>query len=204
MVSITRTTQATVQNMNKNELIDHFRFFLKDTIRKNLDFSQTDQNRGVAPPPLEKPFDPAAKRIGLFSSDQFGEIGSTSLITAIEKRQSRRVYNRKFLSLPELSFLLWATQGITERLDTGHARRTVPSAGCRHALETYLCIFHVTGIEPGVYRYLPLEHQLLFEFHDECLAGKLTDAVLWRQDLSGQIGRHLHLVSHTLPYGMAL
>src|SRR5512139_4270317 len=37
---------------------DQFRFFLKDIIRKRIDFSETDQNRGVAPPPIEKPFPP--------------------------------------------------------------------------------------------------------------------------------------------------
>ena len=35
------------------KLIDQFRFFLKDTIRKRIDFSETDQNRGVAAPPIE-------------------------------------------------------------------------------------------------------------------------------------------------------
>lgn len=40
------------------------------------------------------------------------------------------------------------------------ARRTVPSGGCRHPFETYLVINRVDGIEPGLYRYQPLEHQL--------------------------------------------
>jgi len=80
------------------------------------------------------------------------------------------------VSLEELSFRLWATQGIKERLGAGHALRTVPSAGCRHALETYLCVFNVAGIDQGIYRYLPVEHQILFEFSDEHLAQKLVRA----------------------------
>jgi len=40
----------------------------------------------------------------------------------------------------------------------------VPSAGNRHPFETYLCILNVADFEPGIYRYLPLEHELLFEF----------------------------------------
>jgi SagB-type dehydrogenase family enzyme len=37
----------------------------------------------------------------------------------------------------------------------------VPSAGARHSFETYLIINRVTGLKPGIYRYLPLEHKLL-------------------------------------------
>ena len=64
-------------------------------------------------------------------------------------------------NLDELSFLLWATQGVREQLDHGTALRTVPSAGARHALESYLCVLNVTDLEDGWYRYLPLEHQLV-------------------------------------------
>ena len=162
--------------MNREELIEHFRFFLKDSIRKKVDFSQSDQNRGISPPPIEKPFDKNARRIDLIVSQDFGNIGHLDLITAIKNRQSRRNYRQVQLSLEELSFLLWATQGIKERLGAGHALRTVPSAGCRHALETYLCVFNVAGIDQGIYRYLPVEHQILFEFSDEHLAQKLVRA----------------------------
>ena len=52
-----------------------------------------------------------------------------------------------------------ATQGLRGRPHVGRACRTVPSAGCRHAFETYLALFHVQGLEQGIYRYLPLSHQ---------------------------------------------
>ena len=185
--------------MNKDELIGYARFFLKDAIRKSIDFSQTDQNKGVAPPPIEKPYDPGSKRIDLVSPDQFGGIGKTNLIAAMGKRQSRRVYNRTPLSIAEISFLLWATQGVMQRLDAGHARRTVPSAGCRHALETYLCIFNVAGTDPGVYRYLPLEHQLLFEFIEDRLAKKLVDAA-FGQPASGNSA--VTFIWTAIPYRM--
>jgi len=162
--------------MNKDELTGYARFFLKDSIRKSIDFSQTDQNKGIAPPPIEKPYDPGAKRLALTPPDDFGKWGPFDLVSAMDQRKSRRVYNQEPLTLEELSFLLWATQGIRQKLDAGHATRTVPSAGCRHALETYLAVFNITGIQPGVYRYLPLEHQLLFEFSEERLAGKVVAA----------------------------
>ena len=46
-------------------------------------------------------------------------------------------------------------------MDAESNLRTVPSAGCRHALETYVAIFRVEGIPKAIYRYLPLSHQLV-------------------------------------------
>ncbi|MDY0187389.1 MAG: SagB/ThcOx family dehydrogenase [Syntrophus sp. (in: bacteria)] len=160
------------------DLFKAYRLFLKDSIRKVVDFSQTDQNRGIKPPPVEKPFAEDAVRVDLPRNVQFGKIGHIDLAAAIGNRQSRRTYRRVPLSLDEMSFLLWATQGIKEKLDPGHALRTVPSAGCRHALETYLVILNVSEMEQGVYRYLPLEHQLLLEFTEKNLERKIVRAAL--------------------------
>lgn len=159
------------------ELIHTYRLFLKDSIRKVIDFSQTDQSRGIAPPPLEKPYPKDAKRIDLPQYDQLKKVSGIDLKTAINNRKSRRSYSHQPLSMEELSFLLWATQGIKQKLDDGHALRTVPSAGCRHAFETYLCILNVQGLDQGIYRYLPLEHQLLFEFTEVNLSKRMSQAV---------------------------
>ena len=159
------------------ELIHTYRLFLKDSIRKVIDFSQTDQSRGIAPPPIEKPYPKDAKRIDLPQYDQLKKVSGIDLKTAINNRKSRRSYGHQPLSMEELSFLLWATQGIKQKLDDGHALRTVPSAGCRHAFETYLCILNVQGLDQGIYRYLPLEHQLLFEFTEENLSKRMSQAV---------------------------
>ena len=158
--------------------LDRYREFLKDTIRQKLDFSQTDQNRGMPPPPVEKPFDADATRIELIGPDQFQGIERLDLLSAIKNRQSHRKFVDESLSLEELSLLLWATQGIRQRFDKGTALRTVPSAGARHALETYLCIFNVEGVEEGVYRYLPLEHELLLECHEPYTRTRLVEATL--------------------------
>ena len=162
----------------ENELIRKYRSFLKDSIRKDIDFSKTDQHRGIAPPPIEKPYLKDARRIDLPPYDQFQELGKCDLKSAIGNRESHRAYSAEPMAIEELSFLLWATQGIRQKLDPGHALRTVPSAGCRHALETYLCVLNIGGLDQGIYRYLPLEHQLLFEFTEENLKGKIVRGVL--------------------------
>ncbi len=79
-------------------------------------------------------------------------------------RKSRRLYEDEPLSLQELSFLLFMTQGVRETAGTAFpvTVRTVPSAGSRHALETLLFINRAEGLEPGYYAYLPDGHRLAF------------------------------------------
>jgi len=158
--------------------LKRYREFLKDTIRRKIDFSRTDQSRGVSPPPIEKPAPDDASRVELIPPGQWKQIQPIDLQTAIARRASRRRYTAQALTLEELSFLLWATQGVRQKLDRGTALRTVPSAGARHALETYLCVFRVAELSEGVYRYLPLEHQLLFLFEEPDLEEKLSAATL--------------------------
>jgi len=161
-----------------DSLMTQYREFLKDTIRLKIDFSQTDQSRGVAPPPLEKPFSADAPRIRLVAPDAWQGMGQTDVASAIKNRRSCRKFTYEPLSLAELSFLLWATQGIRQRVNQSTALRNVPSAGARHALETYLGVLHVEGLEPAIYRYLPLEHEILQEFQMSDLRGQLVAAAL--------------------------
>ncbi len=184
--------------MQKSPMEKH-RYFLKDTVRQTIDFSRTDQSRGVPAPPVEKGAATDATRVDLVSGGQWRSIGPVDLQSAIRNRKSRRSFSNKPLTPEELSFLLWATQGIRERIDSGTALRTVPSAGARHALETYLCVFNVEGLEAGFYRYLPLEHQLLFEFREEQASKKLAEASLG-QDFVGRSA--VTFVWTAIPYRM--
>jgi SagB-type dehydrogenase family enzyme len=128
---------------------------------------------GVPPPPIEKGYSVDAERIDLIPPDRFRTLPKADLLCAIAKRESRRQFSETPLTLEELSFLLWATQGVREQSGAENARRTVPSAGARHALETYLCVLNVQGLDRGFYRYLPLEHQLVVEYRDAGAAGKI-------------------------------
>ena len=160
---------------------DKFRFFLKDIVRQTINFYNTDQNRGIEPPPIEKPFSPGAKRIDLIPAAELHDISAVDVFTAINNRRSRRVFKPVALTHRELSFLVWATQGIRKKAGPGTAFRTVPSAGCRHSLETYVCVLNVEGLEEGMYRYLPVEHQLLLVSQPAQLSSRVSEAALGQE-----------------------
>jgi SagB-type dehydrogenase family enzyme len=169
----------------EDDLLRQYRYFLKDSVRKTIDFARTDQSLNATPPPVEKPYSDKAERIDLVAPSEFGAIPPMDLLSAIRNRESRRRFTSAPLGLSELSYLLWASQGVRLRLDAGHALRTVPSAGARHALETYLCVTNVTGLHSGAYRYLPLEHQLLVVFHDDSIRQRIVEACFRQQWIAG-------------------
>lgn len=99
--------------------------------------------------------------------------GVISLEQALQQRHSVREYRNQELSASEVAQLLWAAQGVNR--DNGH--RTVPSAGALYPLEIYLVVGDVTGLPVGVYRYLPLRHQLQ-ALHVVDVRQKLASAAL--------------------------
>ncbi len=100
----------------------------------------------------EKPA-PAAKIITL---PEPVHDGSTSVEQAMAGRRSVREYRDAPVSLAEVSQLLWAAQGVT----SAEGMRTAPSAGALYPLEVYVVAGKVSGLGPGVYRYIPGEHVL--------------------------------------------
>nr|WP_319538733.1 SagB/ThcOx family dehydrogenase [uncultured Methanospirillum sp.] len=116
----------------------------------------TDEMNGVEQPEIEE--EPAGDLIFLPDPDR-ETVQELDLSEAIELRESRREYTDEPLTLPELSYMLWCSAGVKWALPGG-AFRTVPSAGCCHAIDTYLAINRVEGLKPGLYRYIALEHAL--------------------------------------------
>jgi SagB-type dehydrogenase family enzyme len=80
----------------------------------------------------------------------------TSVEEALARRRSIRAYSGANLTLEEVSQLLWAAQGIT----APWGGRTAPSAGALYPLELYVVVGDVEGLDKGVYRYSPEEHEL--------------------------------------------
>ena len=162
--------------LSKNTL----RSFLKDSIRKQKDFSQTDQARGMPPPAIEKAVATDAERIDLIAPNEI-KLPAMDLKRAVLNRKSHRHFREACLSGEALSFLLWATQGVREWAGPSTALRTVPSAGARHALETYVLVFNVENFKEGIYRYLPAEHQLVFLQADNDLRSKTAEGAFNQQ-----------------------
>ena len=165
------------------ERIRSNREFMK-SVFASLPTGMSDQSKGVEEPPLGLPPDPGAKLVALPKPDR-RILSQDSVYACMEKRRSRRRWTKESLSLEELSFLLWATQGVEEILGDGYATlRVVPSGGARHAFETYLIVNRVKELDPGVYRYLPLTHQpggqlapeLVFLFAADNLPEKISRA----------------------------
>jgi len=125
-------------------------------------------------PPVQKPVSEDAELIDLPEPKNLDI--DASLVEAISNRESRRSFTDEPLELEELSFLLWSTQGIREKLSSGHAYRVVPSAGCRHAFETYIAVFNVNELNEAIYRYIPLEHKLVKVTEYEDMEEKVTRA----------------------------
>lgn len=135
---------------------------------------KSDQVKGLSQPPLEKPYanDDSLIDLPKVSKDT---LIKTNIMDIIQDRVSHRKYSDKALSLNELSFLLWATQGVKEVVGNNYAtKRTVPSGGARHPFEAYLVINRVEGLKKGLYRYIASKHQLCFLFEIENQVERLT------------------------------
>lgn len=81
-----------------------------------------------------------------------------SVEKALLERRSVRSYKDEPLTLSEISQLLWAAQGITEKR---MGFRTAPSAGALYPLEIYVVAGKVMNLSQGVYRYRPENHELI-------------------------------------------
>lgn len=84
--------------------------------------------------------------------------GELSLEEAISRRRSRRQFKDSPLTLEQVSQILWAAQGVTNR----EGLRAAPSAGALYPLDSYLAVGGqaVEGLAEGVYRYDPQGHVL--------------------------------------------
>ena len=141
---------------------------------------KSDQQKGLPQPPLELPPDPERPAIDL-PLPELLDIPPLDLRIAIESRRSTRVYLHEPIALDELAFLLWSTQGVQTVHGTQATFRTVPSAGARHAFETFLLVNDVEGLGPGLYRYLALSHRLQQLDSDPTLPHRITAACFDQQ-----------------------
>ena len=148
--------------MPEEDVMESYHRLLKADEWAQADIFNTDQQQSTARPDVQKPCPPGADVFELIPPEEFS-IGQKPAIDVIRQRRSHRYFTEQPLTLEELSFLLWATQGLraTATFDgVTYYLRNVPSGGNRHPIETYLDIQRVEGFTPGLYRYLPLDHRL--------------------------------------------
>jgi SagB-type dehydrogenase family enzyme len=164
-----------METKSYDEMIRERRMMLKSLGIEHEEW-ESHQRRGIPPPPLEKPYSENGILVEL-ARPGGTNLGNIPLAKAIKQRESRRKYTSEALKLEELSFLLWATQGV-KSVDKNKVWtiRTVPSGGARHPFETYLIVNRVEGLEPGVYRYLPIEHKLLLVNSNKVLPDQISEA----------------------------
>ena len=115
------------------------------------DVHPTDQQERLPMPPM------SLRRNG--ETVALPERDVTPFGVLLENRYSRRAYSESPLTLDELSFLLWAAQGV-KQVKEHCTLRTAPSGGARHPLELYVFVNRVEGLCPGLYHYLAVEGQL--------------------------------------------
>jgi SagB-type dehydrogenase family enzyme len=149
--------------------------FMEKTKYSFLD--KTDQVQRLPQPPLALPAFEKGRIIDL-PDPETAETNSISVSDAINHRVSVRAYSKKSLSLAELSYVLWCTQGVKEVTTRPATQRTVPSAGARHCFEAYILVNNVEGVPKGLYHYLAIDHKLQEVNMDENIAQKITKACL--------------------------
>lgn len=144
------------------------------------DFESDQELKRPQPPLVKAPMRGEEARIPLPRDFDTLEL-KNDLLSLIRDRRSARIYTGGEITLLQLSFLLWATQGVKKLRGRAYATlRTVPSGGARHEFETYLLIRNITGLRPGAYHYLPMDHTLEFLHPVENLEQAISDS------LSGQ------------------
>lgn len=106
--------------------------------------------------------------------------GRLSLNETMQKRTSCRNYKKRMLTLNEISNILWAAQGITDKKHKN--QRTIPSAGSTFPLEIYIAV-HKEGIdslEAGIYHYEAKAHALQ-KISESDITESLVEAT-WNQE----------------------
>jgi SagB-type dehydrogenase family enzyme len=137
----------------------------------------SDQAKRLPQPPLVLP--PSKKGMIIDLPDPNEAVTNfVDVREAINNRISVRSYSKKPLSLDELSYVLWCTQGVKTVTMRSATQRTVPSAGARHCFEAYLLVNNVENLSPGLYRYLAIDHKLQQVNLEKDISQKITKACL--------------------------
>ena len=104
----------------------------------------------IGPAPAFKKYAKARR----YSLPATWHVQGQSLEKILQSRRSVRKFKDSSMSLETLSFLLWASQGVTAAAGS-FLFRTAPSAGALYPVETYIAARVVEGLPPGLYHFDP-------------------------------------------------
>ena len=149
--------------------------FIKGTIYP--DYSTVDLLLRIPEPPKELPVREGQTVIRLPGPKKF-KGKDIPVRKAIENWEPVGFFGRSSITLDELSYLLWCTQGFRKIVAETIQLRNVTSAGARYPLETYFVASDVEGLETGLYRYLPMSHSIVAERIDTDLTLEMSTASL--------------------------
>jgi SagB-type dehydrogenase family enzyme len=168
-----------------DERFEQGRHFLKSNWHVVRE-SPSDQSKGFPMPLQEAPPETDDSVVVLPKVEDPSVAGqgtsgtpSAVLLAMLKTRQSRRNFEVASLTLSQLSYLLWACEGVRENRGK-YSFRTVPSGGARHPLDLYVFARRIDGLKPGLYRYLPVEHSLVLE-RDGDSSADLDEALMKQQ-----------------------
>ncbi len=118
--------------------------------------------------PMRGPMPPLVKRCNALDIVKLPEPEfprKVSVEDAIRTRRSIREYTKDYITLSELSTILYLSVGITAWEPGAYGLRmfplrAYPSAGALQPVEVYVYADRVTGLRKGIYHYNPVEHSL--------------------------------------------
>ena len=166
------------------ELITIGREFMKGSEAKEkggMPEYQTDQELKKQQPPLYKA--PMGGEVIELPTNYKDLDLKNDILEILYKRKSSRVYTQETMTLLELSYLLWATQGVKEIRGNNYATlRTVACGGARHEFECYISVRDVEGLESGYYHYMPDKHAVeVVQLMDKEVMFQEVHKSLWGQ-----------------------
>jgi len=140
----------------------------------DAEMGSTDQIKGITMPPFEDAFD--ENDLIPLPDPKTAELKKRDIFQVLEERVTRRKLGEGSINMSDLSFLLWACNGM-RAIKAGRIFRTTPSAGSRHPYETYFYADKVDGLEPGLYRYIATRNSIVHVSSEEGLKESLTAAL---------------------------
>ncbi|MGI6200741.1 MAG: SagB/ThcOx family dehydrogenase [Christensenellales bacterium] len=160
------------------QIIQSGRRFMRMPVGEQAEGFVSDQQRRLPQPPLCKPAMRGPEARTALGRDFQALNLKGDLVSILSRRKSSRVYTGQPMSLLELSFLLWAQQGVRGLRGRTYATlRTVPCGGARHEFECYLTAQNIEGLADGLYHYLPMEHAVEFLGAPEQLPKRIGETV---------------------------